>query len=133
MDLKTFQIDGHDYTVTPHDGIEGIPIVTELAAIATEPLLRLLKTQIIAGQGAGLDMADVLQNLDISELSTNLRESLHRLGERPDIIVKLFSRTTRDGMPLANSAAFRQAYQGRWPEMVKAMFEIVKINGFLPF
>lgn len=133
MEQKRFEIDGHEYLVTPHDGLEGIPILAEIAAIAAEPLLNFMKTQIVKGQAEGLDVAAVMAEIDVSEVSKNIRESLHRLAERPQIIQAVFARTVRDGQPLSNPTAFKMAFQGRWVEMLKALAEIIKINGFIPF
>jgi hypothetical protein len=133
MEVQKFEIDGHEYILTPHDGIEGIPIIAELAAIASEPLLNMLKAQIVNGAGGGLNIGDVLASLDLADVGANLRGSLYRLAERPQIIQAVFSRTVRDGQQLSNPAAFRMAYQGRWAEMLKALVEIIQRNGFIPF
>jgi len=133
MEQSRFEIDGHEYIVTPHDGLEGIPIVAEIAAIAAEPLLNFIKTQIVKGQENGLDVAAVMAAIDVSDVSKNVRDSLYRLAERPQIIQAVFSRTIRDGQQLSNSAAFKMAFQGRWKEMLQALVQIVRINGFIPF
>ena len=131
MQIEKFEINGHEYIVTPHDGIEGIPIMAELAAIMSEPLLNMLKTQAL--QGGDGNVAALLENMNTAELGRNLRESLYRLADRPQIVQSLFARTVRDGQQLSNSAAFRMAYQGQWGEMLQALAQIVKVNGFIPF
>lgn len=131
MEKVTFNIDGIEYHSTPLDGVEGIPVIAEIMSLASEPVIVMLKLQL--SSGGTTDLQTVFADLDTSALAKSTREALHRLGERPEILMRLFSRTVRDGQPLSNPAAFKMAYQGRWMEMLKAIVEIVKLNNFLPF
>jgi hypothetical protein len=134
MTPHTFTIEGAEYIVTPHDGIEGLPVVLEIAALGAEPLVNLIKSAIQANSSAkGLDPADLINSLDMEALAESVQGSLQRLAERPQMVQNLFIRTIRNGEQLANPTAFRQAYQGRWKEFGLALIEIVKLNGFIPF
>lgn len=131
--MHKFTIEGAEYMVTPHDGIEGLPVILEIAALGAEPLLNIIKTMLQAKSVDSMAPEDMLSSLDLETLSESLQSSLHRLSERPSIVQNLFIRTIRNGEQLANPTAFRQAYQGRWKEFGLALIEIVKLNGFIPF
>lgn len=133
MEKQAFTIDGIEYFTTPLDGIQGIPIVTEIMALASEPILALVKAHVAGTGNSGEDWQALLADLDTAALAKSMREGLQRLGARPDILLLLFSRTVRAGQPLDNPTAFKMAYQGKWMELGKALVEIVKINQFVPF
>lgn len=133
--ISKFTVEGVEYIVTPHDGVEGLPIILYIAALGADPLLHLIKTLVKVKSG-GLSaptQEELLSLITAEELGTSLQTSLYRIAENPEMVQRLFARTIREGVELANPTAFRQAYQGRWKEFVLALVEIVKVNGFIPF
>lgn len=124
MKTHSFEIKGHQYTCTPHDGIEGQSIFFELLAMGVEPLLKIMSSA---------QSEDARQMAAISAASGDVSNALRRLAERPELFRSLFKYTTRDGLPLSGEGAFRLAYAANWGEQLMAAKHIIEINGFVDF
>jgi hypothetical protein len=139
MNKQTFTLEGsdgepHEYTVTCHGGKEGMKLMLTFAAMASEPLLeavRFFARQQESGSLGDVEIEDILDNIDLERVGKSLRTSLLELD--PDLLHELFAKTTRDGDPLSKDYVFDEAYAGNWSEWRAALFEIVKLNGFLDF
>lgn len=131
--FKAFEIDGHKYTVTTHDTTEALPIVAALLAALPGPLLQaiqLLKEKHPNRSFLELDFSD-LGGIEFGKIGEDLSKAIESIGARPQLIKSVFRHTERDGQSLGG-AHFETVYSGNWGEFYKALFQIVKANGFIP-
>lgn len=124
MKTHSFEIKGHQYTCTPHDGIDGQPLFFELLAMGCEPLFKLL---------ANANAEEGLQVQALAASASDVSASLRRLAAHPELFRALFKHTTRNGVALSGDGAFRAAYAANWAEQILAARQIVEINGFVAF
>lgn len=124
-------VDGHSYTILKHPAEEGWPLAAEIMALLAEPFARIV--------GAWLSSGDVETpeglptDIKWEDTGEDIATSLRVLASRPDLVKRIFANTTRDGKALSHPLVFDEAYRGNYREMAKAMMEIVKANGFIPF
>jgi hypothetical protein len=136
----------HRYTVVLHDAVAGQAIMWDLVALGAEPMARLAESalkseQVIAGLssalasgGAGklLDggAAELLGGLDLGSVGADVKRAITSMP-MPKLTRDILRHTTRDEKPLANDGVFGSAYQGNYGELLRAVWEVAKINRFL--
>lgn len=131
--------------MTHHPAGEGVKLVSQLFAVAAEPLGRVLNSllaqvlqKIISGE-ISLD-ADIkeglaglnLEQFDLSSVATDLKVALASIDELK-LIKSLIKYAIRDGQPLSNDAAFDRAFQKNYGELAQLIVKIIIENGFLGF
>ena len=148
----------HDYTVSPHPTSEGTMLVVRLLGMAGGPIGRLassnldvlidLVPKMIAeyqdqSQG-GKEMTDqefmiALQkelgdlsdlDLDFQAILADILSAIVQAGG-DEFIRSLLAHTFRDGQKLSQDALYDTAYQANYGELFKAIWEVIKANGFL--
>jgi len=131
--FKSFETHGHKYTVSTHDTTEALPIVGALLSAIPGPLLRAI--QLLREKNPDASMLDLnlsdLANIDLGDMGQDLSTAIEKIAARPELIKELFKHTTRDGDAL-RGGTFEAAYSGNWGEFYAALFQIVKVNGFIP-
>lgn len=152
----------HTYDVTPHTGGDHM-LVVKLAAVAGEPLGRLLQGNLVtlfdvfmsgakeATEDAKSkeeaadqvkqtildkehDIRGVLESLDL-DLSSVVKDVRNALFEvgTEELFRELFKNASRDGKPLSASKHYDEAWKRNWTEWTLAMWKIVQYNRFVPF
>lgn len=130
----------HTYLVQPHPAGEGTRLVLQVMGMAAEPLGRLLEgklADLIERFASGaLDMdakvADELKDVAWSAVAGDLRRVLADV-DGTKLIRDVLRYTTRDGQRLADDGAYDFAYQQNYLELLKAVAQVIQINGFLGF
>lgn len=125
----------HLYEVNPHPTKQGSLLMLQICGLLSEPALqaiRLFVGEMEDGHNPGdVDIGAILDKADFDKLGGSLRTAL--LALEPDDLQMFFAHTTRDGQNLANDASYNSAFQGNWGEFMKALWKIIKANGFLDF
>ena len=130
----------HDYTVQPHPAGEGTRLVLTLMGLAGEPLGRLLESELggvaekIKSGEVSLDddVSELAKGIDFSAIARDLRMALAAV-DGPQLFCDILKYTHRDGHPLAESGHYDAAYQQNYGELLKAVWRVVQVNGFLGF
>jgi len=143
--MHQFEINTTPYSMTYHPAGEGVKLVSQLFAVAAEPLGRVLNSffaqllqKIVSGEIsldadlkeglAGLD----LNQFDLSSVATDLKIALGSIDELK-LIKSIVKYAIRDGQPLSNDAAFDRAFQKNYGELAQLLIYLVAENGFLGF
>lgn len=125
----------HKYRVDVHPSREGSDLMLALCSILSEPFLqgiRLVTAEMEQGKAfKDVDISKILRKADLSDLGGSLRTAVLSLDG--DILHAFFKYTYRDGERLAGQGAYDRAYAGNWGEWSKALWKIIKVNGFLHF
>ena len=157
--LVDSQKNPHEYTVTPHPTSEGSMIVARLIGMAGGPIARLASSnldvlielipELIAEfqerersddpitdaeflavvQSKLGDLSDL--DLDLQQILSDVLAAIFEAGG-DEFIQSLLKRTYRDGKSLGESHVYDTAYQANYAELFKAVWEVIKVNGFLP-
>lgn len=130
----------HTYTVQPHPAGEGTRLVITLMGLAGEPLGRVLNSNLAGLVGKvqsgevnlESNVNDLLQDIDFSSVARDLRLALAAV-DGLQLFQDLLKYTHRDGYPLAESGHYDAAFQQNYGELLKAVWEVIKRNGFLGF
>ena len=128
---KNVKIGNVPYAITPHPADELGDLALKLGGLAVGPVITLIKEF----QGMGDNVSDIL-DADLSELDAEaIQRTIYFVTERldQDEIKHLFKYTMRNGQDLGEGINYAQAFRGNWVEWYKAIFQILKINGFLDF
>lgn len=145
--LQDAQGTSHVYECTRHRGSEGLPLAMLLGSLIVEPLAAavgpVLTTTLesVSGQGdkgavleAVLDNPDALKALDLPGVARAVQAAMVALPE--STVYSLLRYTNRDGKPLVDqgrpSETFERAYPGNYMELLKALWEVARWNGFFP-
>lgn len=146
-DLYTFELAGHSYEVLPHGPEDGAKISLKLLRLGIEPLGALLAevtrteellARVLQDAGVGkLSIDDSLDELvkyavglDFGEVGSHLSACLRELT--PDDLRSILTQTIRDGQPLSNKQAYRQAFTRGYMELYQAVYHVCAINAFFP-
>lgn len=132
--IKTEEIDGHVYSCQTHSTLEGLPIVGAILAALPGPLLTALHSlrENTSESIVDMNLDGIFSEINLKELGPEVAEAIRNLSERPALIASVFKHTTRDGNALGKQREFDKAYSGNWGEFYKALFWVVKVNGFVP-
>lgn len=117
----------HSYEVALHPATQGEPIMWALVALGVEPIAAALAK--VDGAGGLLDLN--LGDLNLTGSADALAKAIAR-ADLPDLRQRILAHTTRDGRPLKDRPHFDAAYQGNYGELARALWEVVKLNRFLP-
>ena len=121
----------HEYEVALHKATDGQPIMWELYALAAGPLSGAVGA--LAGSGKIADVLDTdLSGLDFGAVGEGLSRSLLTM---PKLTPRILAGTFRDKKRLfegSDSSTFDAAYRGNYFELVRAVWEVVQANRFLP-
>lgn len=142
----------HQYRVEPHPAGVGAALALRVQALATEPLVEVLRTiasapglqrlgtalqegseqdtTALLADAAG-DLLRTVKDLDLSTIGRTLSGML-ATKDGPDLVKQILARTWRDGRSLGEPMDFDAAYQANYGEMLRAVFEVVRYNGFFP-
>lgn len=135
---RSFTIDDHSYVVIPHPTGELGRLAMKLAVGAAGPIATIIQAQKglkASVEGGDLQSADLL-DVDLSAIDVNaLQDALFAVLDRiSDAEVELiFKHTKRDGAALSVKTNYDKAFRGNWAEWFKAIFQILKANGFFDF
>ena len=140
----------HAYEVTLHRATLGMPIMWELAALVAGPLAGLLSLAgplLEAMNGAGGSTKSVraiiedpnilsvvqatLGAADLTAIGRSLQAALAQ-PSNSGLVLRILSQTERDGVALDSPVAFDAAYTGNYFELLRAVWEVVITNRFLP-
>lgn len=121
----------HVYRVKKHPAGKGQDIMWSLIAFGGEPLGAVVKKLAAAAQGEGGLDAKVFANVDWGQAGRDLASSIGRTN-MSGLSARLLSFTWRDDEHLLDPKKFDVAYEGNYAEMMMALWEVVKINRFLP-
>lgn len=108
----------HVYVITAHPFGEGMPIVQALAAAVIPPLVSALPP--------GGRLADLASAIDPAALAGGIGQAI--AAAPPDLVSRLLSRTTRDGVRLTGQAL--NCYACNYGEALRAAWEVASYNGF---
>lgn len=133
----------HTYIIAPHNPLEGMAIVQQLAGLGLEPLARTLEGALpqllpLLGKNKGAPSAEQLEavigNLKLGEAMASLSSGFAKLPSA--LIRQILAHTTRDGKLMGGSAEinldFDAAYRANYGELLRAVWEVIGVNGFLP-
>ena len=141
----------HAYIVAEHPGGEGMAIAFELLSLGLPTVLRLagaamesdtfLATAVRAVSGTSLqagsegdtlaELRSMLSGIDFGQAAEDVRVALGS-GQAPALVRRILSRTYRDGKPLSSDASFDLAYTRNYMELLKAVWQVARINRFFP-
>ncbi|MFU8802623.1 MAG: hypothetical protein ACNA8W_02330 [Bradymonadaceae bacterium] len=150
----TFELKGadgaaHSYVCHPHPGGEGTALMLDLMGIAGEPLARIIESKGaeliekflsgelsfgedgLEGAFANEDISTLIQGVEWSQLARDLRSAIALVGGAK-LFMEFLKYTHRDGIQLGQ-AAYDIAYQQNYGELLKAVAQVVQVNGFLGF
>jgi len=140
-----FEIEGgdgkpHAYLVQLHGVDEGQAIVFALIAVGGEPLGALLQGAAgkLIAEGGGLaellekDVTELLSGIDFAAVGRDLSLAVAR-SDMPGLVNLILKNTHRDGRPLRDSNERNAAYRGNYGEMLRAVWQVISANRFLPF
>lgn len=143
--LRDAEGESHTYEVTLHRATIGQPIMWEIAALLSGPLAGLLGLLVPILDGmAGRKIAEVmddpasmqlvlksLRTADLSTIGAGLKTALGD-PRNTALVGRILSQTTRDGADLADPVKFDAAFTANYLELVRAVWEVVQANRFLP-
>ncbi|RAL23053.1 hypothetical protein DL240_09205 [Lujinxingia litoralis] len=133
----------HSYHIQPHPAGEGTRLVLQVMSLAAEPLGRLLESKLAdmmnrfaEGEfGADTELSSLgaeLGDIEWHAIAGDLRRVIAEVdGTR--LIRDLLKYTRRDGKALGEQGNYDLAYQQNYLEMLKAVVQVIRINGFLGF
>jgi hypothetical protein len=133
----------HSYTVTLHPVDDGQRIMWRLLGAGAEPLARLLdgvakSPDVLAKIGAAMgnkgdrtQVADLVAGLNIAGVGADVRAVITSI-DMSALVVDLLACTYRDDQPMRDPHARNAAYRGNYAEMLRACWEVVRYNRFLP-
>lgn len=137
MEIKKFEINGHKYEMMPFSTTVGTPIALKVWALASEPVAGLLANREALAKAGGekTSVSDLLAELDVQKLGGDLGGLFAALSADPELVRRIFKgpHLTRDGKDLSHDVHYDEAYTGNWKEWLQALFQLVKLNGFLLF
>lgn len=130
----------HSYSVQPHPASEGTRLVLTLMGLAGEPLGRLFQskaadliTQFQAGEiSLDADLGGLLQSVPWPAIAKDVRNAIACLDGQ-GLFSDILKYTMRDGKPLSQGIVFDIAYQQNYIELLRAVWKVVEVNGFLGF
>lgn len=134
---ETFEVDGTRYKTTVHAPSEAMDLAKELYASLAGPGVDILKAMIANREELADDnVEEAFAKLETENLSKQLASALRSLDTEQ--IREMFSKTVRENdegqyQELSQSVVFDQAFAGNWGEMIQALVQIVKVNGFVDF
>lgn len=156
--IQTVRIAGadgveHEYMIVPMTVERGVPIMLRLYAAAAGPLGELLKGLLGAlwdalsddGESSGglqamLDspaaaqaLGDAIRDMDLGAVGRDLQAAL--LDPRVNasgLFSDLLTDVRRDGKRLGDGIEMDVAYRGNYVEMLRAAWEVIRVNRFLP-
>lgn len=139
----------HLYEIDLHRGSEGLRLSLQLGSLLVEPLAAavgpMLPGMIEAAVKGGkldkqalaaslLDDPDTLRSLDLSGVGRAVQQAALSLPD--ETVYAVLRYTNRDGKPLVASGRatldFDAAYQGNYGELLRAVWEVARANGFFP-
>lgn len=140
--LKDARGGEHKYVCVLHGADVGIGISMALLGMGLEPVAK-AATDLLSAEG-GLAMilraikddkdttraSELVSKLDLPGVAEALAPALAK-PEAAQLAKDILSCTLRDGEAL-KGAGFARAYQGNYTEMYRALWEVVRRNGFLP-
>lgn len=138
--LKSQRGTEHSYSVQPHPASEGTRLVLTLMGLAGEPLGRLFQskaaeliTQFQAGEvSLDSDLGGLLQSVPWAEVARDVRTALASVDGQ-QLFLDILKYTLRDNQQLSSSGVFDIAYQQNYIELLRAVWKVVEVNGFLGF
>jgi hypothetical protein len=139
-------VDRH-YEVTPHNAVQGQAIMWDLVALGAEPMARLASSALkseevvaalastLAEKGGAAKLLDggvveLLGDIDIGAVGADLKRAIMSMP-MAKLTREILRHTTREGRPLSDDTAFGLAYQANYGELLRAVWEVAKINRFL--
>ncbi len=140
-DEHTFTVGGHVYTVTQHPPTEGYDIVVRLLAAVSDPLASTLGPAVqgvleaLDGTTSVLDIdtgavASAIDSIDWGVAGPALQRAIPHLSL--PMVRKILRYTWRGELNLADDSAFDAAFARNYGELFKAVYEVVRFNGFFP-
>ncbi len=140
--LKDAKGTEHKYVCVLHGADIGMRISMQMLAMGLEPLAKAASDLLTAEGGLAMliralkDKGDtteataLLLKLDMQGVAAALSPALGK-PEAAVLVKDILAETLRDGVAL-KGAGLAQAYQGNYGEMYRAVWEVVRRNGFLP-
>jgi len=133
---EEFKLEDHDgnehvYDVALHPASEGSEIAIRLYTLAGDPIAELISA-FASNEDLSEDddATELIEDVDMSKVSSNLREALMSL-DTTEFIREILSYTDRDGDNLGDKTTFDSAFRGNYGELWEAVFKVIRANGFL--
>lgn len=132
--LTDFDGEVHQYAVLPHPPDIGQEIMWQMIAFGGEPLGALAQS-LVAGADVKslkglLDDPKILESIDWGALGRNIASSVGNTNMSM-LTGKMLLFTHRDSQPLRDKNAFNAAYKANYGELLRALWEVARINHFL--
>jgi hypothetical protein len=125
--LEDSEGESHTYQLTLHSPLDGgLKIVNRLVTVLSGPLVKVIRTFVDGNVGLDSEMTEVLSNI---ELEDEIKSCISEMDE--DMIHEIMKKVNRDGEDLDKEHAFNRAYRGNYGELMEAVWEVVRANGFL--
>lgn len=139
--LHTFTLtdaDGnvHEYSTMRHGASQGLKVVLWLTSLSGETMGRVAQSFLNGQQGSlaeliDTDMAKLAAMFDWAAIGKDVATAAGN-ATSPALIHELLRHTSRGQKQLANPLHFDQAYQANYVEMGRAVWEVLRVNRFLP-
>lgn len=125
----------HSYLVSYHGASEGLEIVAKLGALVAPSLGKLVSalsdgdglSAVLDASFKATDLEGMLKLLDWSLVAGELKLALMDPALVP-LVKRILRHTVRGKTPL--EMGFDQAYRANYAELYKAVWEVIRINGF---
>lgn len=120
--IQQFRVDDVEYSMTPHNPMEGLEVIDLLLTLGIGPALAAL---------TGLDESDdaSLSDLDIPSLTSALQAGLRGAGGISRLAPLVLKHTYRGEVKL-DAEGINESYTQNYGELSRAVFEVIKRNGF---
>jgi hypothetical protein len=120
----------HTYICIRHNGANGIPVALKLGAVVIRPLVAAFGAVLKSGKLSDLAAGNVdLERFDADSIGAAL-EGVLGSKDAFGLISQVMANTTRDGKKIEKTGL--DAYAGNYFDLLMALKEVVRINGFLP-
>jgi hypothetical protein len=125
----------HRYEVLPHPASEGQAVLLQLLAVAAEPVGR-LASSVFEGAGTVGELLDsepakLMERVDLGRLGADVKTAILSM-QMDKLGADVLRHTMRDGKKLSDRVAFDAAFTRNYFEYLRAVWEVVQINRFLP-
>lgn len=124
----------HDYHVVPHDPSDGVRITVQLSEAMSGPVGELfdgLIGPVLLGDQSldEINVEEALEGVEFDRVAAALSDSLDE-DKVAGMVKQILRNTYRDEEPLGEDPTFEDAFRQNYLEMYRALWEVVRFNGF---
>lgn len=137
MSEHKLEINGKQFVIATHPPRKGLRLSLFVAGLIPGPLKALMKSagaKLSDGASlADLDVGDLADNLDIGAIGEGLESVVEKLLDNETVLMQFFEHVDCIGIGnLRDERAFDRAFDGDYAALYRVLFEVVKVNGFIP-